>query len=48
MTLRPWTTKELAKLHEMKAAGASHAEVAAALNRTMKAVKHMYLKTKPG
>jgi hypothetical protein len=45
MTLRPWTTKELAKLREMKAAGATYAEVAAALNRTPKAVKHMYLKT---
>lgn len=47
MTSRSWTTKELAKLHEMKAAGASHAEVAVALDRTPKAVKHMYIKTKP-
>jgi hypothetical protein len=47
MTSKPWTTKELAKLHEMKAAGATHAEVAAALSRTMKAVKNMYIKTKP-
>lgn len=47
MTLRPWTTKEIAKLHEMKAAGHTHAQIAKELSRTLKAVKHMYSKTKP-
>lgn len=45
MTRRPWTTKELAKLHEMRAAGASHAQVAEALGRTKHAVKNQYERT---
>lgn len=45
MTKRPWTTKELKTLHEMRAAGRPHAEVAEALGRTVHAVKNMYERT---
>lgn len=46
MTKRPWTTKELARMHELRASGMTHAQIAKELDRTTHAVKNMFERTK--